>query len=74
MSSFTGWRAAQNPAYMARPLLFVLLSAACELSGLDWQRGNANRATFTVARELVAYLVASDRRQREFLAVDRHHG
>lgn len=31
------------------------------------QKGNANRATLAVARKLVAYLVAVDRRQKEFL-------
>jgi len=34
------------------------------------QRGNANRATLAVARKLVAYLVAVDRGQTRFLAVD----
>jgi len=33
------------------------------------QKGNANRATLAVARKLVAYLVAVDRSQREFLVV-----
>jgi hypothetical protein len=33
------------------------------------QKGNANRATLAVARKLVAYLVAVDRRQKEFLVV-----
>jgi len=35
------------------------------------QKGNANRATLAVARKLVAYLVAVDRRQKEFLTVER---
>ena len=30
------------------------------------QKGNANRATLAVARKLVAYLVAVDRRQKRF--------
>ena len=34
------------------------------------QKGNANRATLAVARKLVAYLVAVDRAQRDFLVVD----
>jgi transposase len=34
------------------------------------QRGNANRATLAVARKLVAYLVAVDRREKDFLIVD----
>jgi len=34
------------------------------------QKGNANRATLAVARKLVAYLVAVDRRQKEFLTVE----
>jgi transposase len=33
------------------------------------QKGNANRATLAVARKLVAYLVAVDRRQEGFLVV-----
>ncbi len=37
------------------------------------QRGNANRATLAVARKLVAYLVAVDRRQKEFLTVEREN-
>jgi len=35
------------------------------------QRGNSNRATLTVARKLVAYLVAVDRGQTHFLVADR---
>ncbi len=35
------------------------------------QKGNANRATLAVARKLVAYLVAIDRRQRDFLVVEK---
>jgi transposase len=34
------------------------------------QKGNANRATLAVARKMVAYLVAVDRRQKGFLAVE----
>jgi hypothetical protein len=34
------------------------------------QKANANRATLAVARELVAHLVAVDRRQKEFLTVE----
>jgi transposase len=37
------------------------------------QRGNANRATLAVARKLVAYLVAVDRRQKEFLTLEREN-
>ncbi len=37
------------------------------------QKGNANRATLAVARRLVAYLVAVDRRQKEFLTVEREN-
>jgi transposase len=33
------------------------------------QKGNSNRATLAVARKLVAYLVAVDRRQENFLVV-----
>ena len=34
------------------------------------QKGNANRATLAVARKLVAYLMAIDRGQRNFQAVE----
>ena len=34
------------------------------------QTGNANRATLAVARKLVAYLVAVDRREKDFLIVE----
>ncbi|HSY66408.1 MAG TPA: IS110 family transposase [Terriglobales bacterium] len=37
------------------------------------QKGNCNRATLAVARKLVAYLVAVDRRQKEFLTVEREN-
>jgi transposase len=37
------------------------------------QKGNANRATLAVARKLVAYLMAVDRRQKEFLTVEREN-
>jgi transposase len=37
------------------------------------QKGNANRATLAEARKLVAYLVAVDRRQKEFLTVEREN-
>jgi transposase len=35
------------------------------------QKGNANRATLAVARKLVAYLMAVDRRQEHFLTGNR---
>jgi transposase len=37
------------------------------------QKSDANRATLAVARKLVAYLVAVDRRQKEFLTVEREN-
>src|ERR1700758_2935247 len=37
------------------------------------QRGNANRATLAVARKMVAYLVAVDRRQKGFLVVENEN-
>ena len=40
------------------------------LYDLEKQRGHANRATLTVARKLVAYLMAADRGQRNFLLVE----
>jgi transposase len=33
------------------------------------RKGNANRATLAVARKLVAYLVAIDRSQKDFLVI-----
>jgi len=41
--------------------------------GKEKQKGNANRATPAVARKRVAYLVAVDRRQEEFLTVEREN-
>jgi transposase len=38
------------------------------------QKGNANRATLAVARKLVAYLMAVDRRQRNFQVVETADG
>jgi len=35
--------------------------------GREKQRGNANRATLAVARKMVAYLLAVDRGQRDFV-------
>jgi transposase len=37
------------------------------------RKGNANRATLAVARKLVAYLVAVDRRQKDFLVVENEN-
>src|ERR1700704_152188 len=37
------------------------------------RKGNANRATLAVARKLVAYLMAVDRGQKEFLIVEREN-
>ena len=37
------------------------------------QKGNANRATLAVARKMVAYLVAVDRRQKGFLVVENEN-
>jgi transposase len=34
------------------------------------QRGNANRATLAVARKLVAYLLAVDRRKQDFVPAE----
>jgi transposase len=36
------------------------------------QKGNANRATLAVARKMVAYLLAVDRAQRDFVAFEKH--
>jgi len=37
------------------------------------QKGNANRATLAVAGKLVAYLVAVDRRKKDFLTVEKEN-
>jgi hypothetical protein len=34
------------------------------------QKGNANRATLAVARKMVAYLLAVDRRERDFVPLE----
>jgi hypothetical protein len=34
------------------------------------QKGNRNRATLAVARKMVAYLLAVDRREREFVPAE----
>jgi transposase len=38
------------------------------------QKGNANRATLAVARKLVAYLLAVDRQQRDFVTAEQRSG
>ena len=38
------------------------------------QKGNANRATLAVARKMVAYLLAVDRAERDFVPVEDHRG
>jgi transposase len=35
------------------------------------QKGNSNRATLAVARKMVAYLLAVDRQQREFIPAEQ---
>ena len=40
----------------------------------ETQKGNANRATLAVARKMVAYLLAVDRGQRNFVPVEDHRG
>src|SRR5215467_9330419 len=42
------------------------------LNEREKQKGNANRATLAVARKMVAYLLAVDRRQRDFLPAESH--
>jgi hypothetical protein len=37
------------------------------------KEGNANRATLAVARKLVAYLLAVDRGQRDFIVVENQN-
>ena len=36
----------------------------------EMQRGNKNRATLAVARKLVAYLLAVDRRKQDFVPAE----
>jgi transposase len=48
-----------------------LSPAPAQLYDQAKQKGNANRATLAVARKLVAYLMAIDRRQEGFLVVER---
>ncbi len=36
------------------------------------QKGNGNRATLAVARKMVAYLLAVDRGQRDFVPAEAH--
>jgi hypothetical protein len=43
------------------------------LNDREKQKGNANRPTLAVARKLVAYLVAIDRRQQDFLLVKKEN-
>jgi len=38
--------------------------------GQEKQKGNRNRATLAVARKMVAYLLAVDRQQREFIPAE----
>jgi transposase len=38
----------------------------------EMQKGNRNRATLAVARKMVAYLLAVDRREREFVPAEGH--
>ena len=38
----------------------------------EMQTGNRNRATLAVARKMVAYLLAVDRGQREFVPSENH--
>jgi hypothetical protein len=66
--------------YRNTHLLTILIKAAkmaarnspavAMASDKEKQRGNANRATLTVARKMVAYMVAVDRRQNGFLLVE----
>ncbi len=63
------------------PLIEAAKLAPGENSFLGWlmiydkerQKGNANRATLAVARKLVAYLVAVDRSQRDFLLIENQN-
>ena len=50
-----------------------LSPALAQLYDQAKQKGNANRATLAVARKLVAYLMAIDRRQDGFLVVEKEN-
>ena len=54
---------------MATKLMARISSDLAALYDREKQKGNANRATLAVARKLVAYLVAVDRREKGFLGV-----
>ena len=40
----------------------------------EMQRGNRNRATLAVARKIVAYLLAVERRQQDFVPTEKFGG
>ena len=40
----------------------------------EMQRGNRNRATLAVARKMVAYLLAVERRQQDFVPAEEFGG
>jgi hypothetical protein len=40
----------------------------------EMQRGNLNRATLAVARKIVAYLLAVERRQQDFVLTEEFGG
>ena len=40
----------------------------------EMQRGNRNRATLAVARKIVAYLLAVERRKQDFVSADQPGG
>ena len=50
------------------------LKAAEEMHSKEKQKGNANQATLAVARKLVAYLMAVDRGQRDFVPAELRIG
>jgi hypothetical protein len=85
---FTGWiydhlKPHAAALKVAHPLMLRAIAAAkmaprlsSELALIydrEKQKGNANRATLAVARKLVAYLVAIDRSQRDFLVVEKEN-
>jgi transposase len=85
LSSTSERTSSKNPVFQNKQrnkhLQWVLVEAAhmaprlspelAMLSDREKQKGNANRATLAVARKLVAYLVAIDRRQQDFLLVKK---
>jgi transposase len=70
----------QRNKYIQRPLAKATKLAPTQCHELaivyekEQQRGNANRATLAVARKMVAYLLAVERRSRILCPVEEFRG